>query len=108
MLVDFGKACYLKDGRTYNLSVEEQKRYAKQYPQVAPKVRQGIAPQSYKSDMFSFGRILLHVNKVRLKLPALGSMADECLSSNYKVRPRAKDLKVFVYNLSSVNDEIIT
>ena len=53
VLIDFGKACYLKDGRMYNLSIKEKNRYAKQYPQVAPEVRQGIALQSYESDMWA-------------------------------------------------------
>ena len=44
LLIDFGKACYLKNGRPYSLSVEQRKRYAKQFPQGAPGIRQGIAP----------------------------------------------------------------
>ena len=49
--------------------------------------------------MYSFGRIFLRINDMKLKVPVLGRMANECLSLNYKVRPKAKDLKVFVYNL---------
>lgn len=80
LLIDFEKACYLKNGRPYSLSVAQRKRYARQYPQVAPGIRQGIAPQSYENDMYSFGWI--HVNSGRLKLPVLGLMAIECLFSS--------------------------
>ena len=83
----------------YYLCINEKNRYAKQYPQVAPEVRQGIALQSYESDMYSFGRILLHVNNEKLKLPVLERMSNECLSARLKLRPKAKDLKIFVHNL---------
>ena len=104
VLINFGKACYLKDGRKYNLSTEQRKRYAKQYPQVAPEIHDGIAFQSCESDVYSFGQILLHVNNEKLKIPVLNRMANECLSSNYKMCPNIKDLRTFVSNLSSCNN----
>ena len=89
-LVDFGKACYLKDARTYKLSPEQRKKYEKQYPQIAPEVRHGITAQSYESDIYSFGRILLEINNVKLKLSVLVRMADECPSSIYSYKPKSK------------------
>lgn len=101
VLIDFGKACYMKDGRKYDLSAEQRKRYARRYP---PEVRDGIASQSCESDVYSLGRILLHVNDEKLKVPVLDRMAKECISPNYKMRPNAKDLRIFLSNLGSCNN----
>ena len=54
---------------------------------------------SYESDIYSFGRILSQINSQKLRLPILTRMGEECLSSEYKRRPTAKDLKVLVFHL---------
>ena len=99
VLIDFGKACFIKDAHTYHLTKQQMKRYEKLYPHVAPEVRQGVATQSCESDIYSFGRIPYEINTLKLNLPMLHRMADKCMSSSYKIRPKAKELKVFVFNL---------
>ena len=99
VLIDFGKACYVKDARTYELSIQQRRKYDKKYPQLALEVVQGVTSQSYESDIYSFGRILSQINSQKLRLPILTRMGEECLSSEYKRRPTAKDLKVLVFHL---------
>jgi len=79
----------LTEGRAKEF-IYSAKRYAKQYQQVASELHDGIAFQSCESDKYSFGRILLHVNNEKLKFPLLDRMANECLSSNYKMRPNKR------------------
>ena len=35
VLIDFGKGCFVADGKEYKLSLAEQRRYAVEHPQVA-------------------------------------------------------------------------
>ena len=41
ILIDFGKGCFVADGKRYKLSSAERRRYAVEHPQVTPDVRDG-------------------------------------------------------------------
>ena len=99
VLIDFGKACYTSDAMLYKLSEEQKEVYKKNYPQIAPEVRNGLAKQSYYSDMYSFGRVFQIVNEDILKIPVLYNMASLCLHYSSTMRPTAKDLHKFLINL---------
>ena len=57
ILIDFGKGCFISDGKVYKLSLQEQWRYAIEHPQVAPDLRDGHCRQSQYSDLYSLGRV---------------------------------------------------
>ena len=48
LIIDFGKACFEKDGKTYKLSSSEKQQYKMKHPQVAPDIRDGIQCQIIK------------------------------------------------------------
>ena len=57
VLIDFGKACFIKEAVKYFLSPEEKSRYKKEHPHIAPDLRDGHCNQSKSTDIFSFGRV---------------------------------------------------
>ena len=48
--------------------------------------------------------LLSEVERVTKQRESDKAMANECLSSNYKMCPNIKDLRTFVSNLSSCNN----
>ena len=99
VVIDFGKACFVKNGKKYNLSAVEKRRYKLVHPQVPPDVVDGIRIQDKLSDVYSFGRILKSIAEDKLPVPALASISKECLLYNANDRPTIDDLYVFTYNL---------
>ena len=59
ILIDFGKGCFISDGKVYKLSLQEQQRYAIEHPQVAPDLHDGHCRQSQYSDVYSLGSRLM-------------------------------------------------
>lgn len=98
VLIDFGKACYVTEAKLYQLSKEQKQKYKVIHPQVAPEVRDGINKQSHASDIYSFGRIMQHIN-CKLQIPVLDQLAGQCLGLVFKERPTAKQLLTFFSNL---------
>ena len=64
MIVDFGKACYLCDEKSYKLTDSQKKRYKANHPHIAPNLRDGICTQSVQSDVYSFARMIKLINGV--------------------------------------------
>ena len=62
VIVDFGKACRISEGKYYSLTQEEKKRYKTRHPQIAPDLRDGRCRQSVTTDIYSIGRILCTIN----------------------------------------------
>ena len=58
VIIDFGKACHIKQAKMYHLSAKEQDIYKVNHPEVAPDIRDGLCAQSTASDIYSFGRII--------------------------------------------------
>lgn len=54
-IIDFGKSCHFDCGRQYKLTEEQKVAYKKEHAQVAPDLRDGFVPQSFLSDVYSFG-----------------------------------------------------
>lgn len=100
VLVDFGKACRDNFGRKYSLSKEEKQYYKIHHPHIAPDVRDGLRVQDKLSDVYSFGRVLSLMNREDvITVPALFSIASECLHYNATLRPTTADLSTFLKNL---------
>ena len=96
ILVDFGKASYASEVKLYHLSIQQKEKHKVSHPQVAPEVRDGICKQSFASDVYSFGRIMQHING-KLEIPVLNNLADQCVGI-YKEHPSAEQL-TFLSNL---------
>ena len=92
VLVDLGKACYLCDGKRYDLNKEERERYSQRHPQIAPDLRDGHCSQSFASDIYSIGRVLNEVNQKILKLPVVNSFSSMCKEYLCSNRPNTSDL----------------
>lgn len=61
VLIDFGKATTIQEGKRYHLSWTEQAEHTRRYPHLAPELIEGITKQTQRTDMFSAGRILQHI-----------------------------------------------
>ena len=59
ILIDFGKGCFVADGKAYRLSLAERRCYTIEHPQVAPDVRDGHCRQSQYSDIYSLGSVIM-------------------------------------------------
>ena len=72
VLIDFGKATTIDDGRKYNLSDVEKAEYTIRYPQMAPEVIDGITRQTKWSDMYAAGGVIQRIvdNQCFNQLPA--------------------------------------
>lgn len=53
VIIDFGKACEISNGRVYNLSQRQREQYKVNHPHIAPDLRDGKCSQSISSDIFS-------------------------------------------------------
>lgn len=59
VVVDFGKATKISDGKKYSLSFSEKLKF---HPHLAPELIDGIVRQSTFTDMFSLGKLFLKVS----------------------------------------------
>lgn len=57
VIIDFGKACDLTNGKSYKLSDIQKERYKKDHPHIAPDLRDGACKQSTLSDVYALGRV---------------------------------------------------
>ena len=87
ILIDFGKGCFLSEGKFYKLSLAERRRYAIEHPQVAPDLRDGHCRQTESSDIYSLGRVIQKVNDKFLHIPFIASHASLCIQYGCKQRP---------------------
>jgi len=78
ILIDFGKACFLNDGRKKILSDEEKGRYYKEHFHIAPEVIEGTCAQSVLSDVYSFGVVIASIYR-HTKYRPLKELAKHCL-----------------------------
>ena len=92
VIIDFGKACNVDQGRHYHLSSQEREEYKVNHPHIAPDVRDGLCSQCTLSDIFSFGRIILMVATL-LEDESLRTLSKQCLQYNSSLRPCGNQLK---------------
>jgi len=96
IIIDFGKACNISEGKYYALSVKQKERYKCYHSQIAPDLRDGLCKQSVMSDMYSFGRIVATVNECKLKDTALEELTSKCLQYNWSKRPNIDTVKQYI------------
>ena len=61
VLIDFGKACRIEEGKHKKLISDEKTTYRKNHSHVAPEIVDGKSQQTTSSDNFALGRIILKV-----------------------------------------------
>ena len=88
VLVDFGKATKLTQGRMYHLSGHEKNEYRRKFPQLAPEVVEGDCRQCTHSDMYAVGGIIYQVaeRKCATYRKPLWHIAEHCRLVQYTCR----------------------
>ncbi|XP_031553462.1 probable serine/threonine-protein kinase DDB_G0280717 [Actinia tenebrosa] len=92
VIIDFGKSRPISNPMgPKTLSLEEQVRYKKKYPHIAPEIVEGRAGQSVASDIFSFAKIVEQIY-LKCKFEELPHLVTLCLSPSVEARPRCAEL----------------
>lgn len=97
VLVDYGKACLVNEGKRKILSRNEKAKYYKEHYHIAPEVIERTHPQSIKSDMYSVGVVVASLYKHSKYLP-LKEIAKHCLKP-FSTRCTSAELFSIVFNL---------
>ena len=88
VIVDFGKACYASDGKSYKLTDSQKEQYKANHPHIAPDLRDGVCTQSVQSDVYSFGRMIKLINGVtHLQKEELDLLSNKCMQHHNYLRP---------------------
>lgn len=95
VLIDFGKATTVTQGKVYRLTLPEREEYQRKYVHIAPEVISGEYRQSTYSDMFSVGGVFYRIidNDVLQSKEVdnrLSILAQQCRIPQYTNRPSAK------------------
>lgn len=92
ILIDFGKSLPVTGLKgPKNLSAEQQKRYKKEYPHIAPEIVAGKRGQSIASDIFSLAR-MTEVIFMKAKLGPLPDVLQRALNPDPDKRPALKEI----------------
>ena len=80
VLIDFGKATKLSQGKQYHLSSKEKQEYTQKFPQLAPEVIEGDCRQSAHSDMYAVGGVIYKItdHKCASYRRPLLNLAEKC------------------------------
>ena len=94
VIIDFGKARFASDAKpAVATTISKRVEYQKRYPHIAPEIVCGIGMQTYKSDIFSFGRIARAVLDLLPTATARSiKMAKSALNDDPEQRPSLKEL----------------
>ena len=89
VIIDFGKACEISKGRTYNLSHAQREQYRVNHPHIAPDLRDGQCAQSVSSDVYAVGRIISIVcdRDRSLQFDTLNDLTLKCTQYHKHLRP---------------------
>ena len=80
ILIDFGIATKLLQGKQYHLNWKEKQEYTQKFPQLAPEVIEGDCRQSTHSDMYAVGWVIYKITDLKCasyKRPLL-NLAEKC------------------------------
>lgn len=95
VIIDFGKACEVVQGKLYRLTLMEREQYKINHPQIAPEVRDGLSKQSEASDIYSYRRIVSMVSK-KTKEITVQNLSKMCMMYNATDRPLISSIKVLL------------
>ena len=88
ILIDFGTSCKTSKSKHYSLTSQEKEKYRKYHWHIAPELISGLHSQSFASDVYSLGVLMLHTCR-RMHIPnaKVRSVALECMFDNPSNRP---------------------
>ena len=114
VVVDFGKATTVENGKKYQLTPVEKSEYSHRYGHIAPEVIEGITAQTIRSDVYAFGGILQKVQDYgtlhRQVKKRIDDISTRCRSPNHFSRPVASNTsnkKHFLKNGKKCRDVIV-
>jgi serine/threonine protein kinase len=81
VLIDFGKACRFKEGKSKKLTNKQKKKYCERHSHIAPEIVEGTAGQTASSDIFALGRIILEIG-TRLNCTKIVDLSKLCIDEN--------------------------
>ena len=94
VIVDFGKACKIGEGKRYSLTQEERKRYKTRHPQIAPDLCDGHCKHSITTDIYSIGRVLSTINvNSSLNNGKIKEVSNQCMQYCGDLRPNIDTIK---------------
>lgn len=99
ILIDFGKARPFIAPKRYYLSESDKVKYRKEYPHLAPELIQGTYAQNQKTDVYSFGRVLLKISEQH-QISQLETVSNKCMSKKPDHRPSACSLHSLLCDLT--------
>lgn len=99
VVIDFGTATTIENGKTYHLNSIERLDYLHRYPHIAPEVIEGVTKQTVMSDINSIGGILHkvadHGTVIQTSVKQqLSDVATRCRSPRYSRRHTTKEVLV--------------
>ena len=99
VIVDFGKACRVAEGKHYELSEAEKSQYKRHHGHIAPDLRDGLCNQSPESDIFSLGKVInvVCINFLSNNEDILG-ISNQCLKYYRSDRPSIKQILTMFNN----------
>ena len=94
VIINFGKARFVSDAKPpMSMTISEREEYHKRYPHIAPEIVCGSGRQSFKSDIFSFGKITLSVLDLLPTATARSiKVAKSALRDDPQQRPSIKEM----------------
>lgn len=93
VIIDFGKCRSIRNPKRYSLMAKEQRKYQKHHRHIAPELVKGTHPQSFKSDVYSYGYILNQISKsISGKFDLLDDISIACLRTNPAERPTLTEI----------------
>ena len=97
VIVDFGKACDIQNGKLYKLTDQQKEQYKINHPHIAPDLRDGICRQSAISDVYSLGRVISIVNSVpELQNKDLEQFSTTCMNYHKHLRPNMSTILTYL------------
>ena len=88
VVIDFWKACLLSAGKYYSLDKTEKQKYRVKYPFLCPALIEGLERQSPRTDVFSFGYMLIKsLENANISVQNLYTIGKMCMSFNSIMRP---------------------
>ncbi len=85
VLIDFGKACKIEEAEYRVIPRQKREKYRKRHSHIAPEVVEGIAKQSFASDVYSFGRIVYRLGQ-HVHSDQLLQLTNSCANENVNAR----------------------
>lgn len=97
VIIDFGKASKLAEGKKYSLSLSEKVQYRKFHHHLAPELIDGLVQQNTTTDVFSLGKlfhmVLHHLCNTFSIAPHFTAVVERSTSKSPARRPAITDLK---------------